>query len=74
MFKILINMTIGLAKFLALWLIVILMIASMMEILFIRLESFHDLFSINVMIFLSSLGSWDMGIYVLENEKNEGIR
>ena len=63
MFKILVNMTLDLIKFMVLWIIELVMFSCMALMIFSQLEKFNDFWSILIMYFEASLGSWNLKYY-----------
>ena len=64
MFKILARMVVDLTKFLVVWIMILVAFSCVSLILFGQCEAFKDFESVLIFYFESSLGGYDMGVYV----------
>lgn len=64
MFKILVNMSLDLIKFLVLWSVILLIFGCVGMLIFAQLDTFETLPGILALLFEACLGVWDMKVFI----------
>jgi hypothetical protein len=64
-------MIVDLAKFMAIWMIVLTMFTCVALLTFGELKNFHSLYKVSLIYFESALGSWNFEVY--DEKTDEGV-
>jgi len=73
LFKMMQQMIIDLAKFMAIWMVILTMFTCVALLSFGELKSFHSLYDVSLIYFESALGSWNFEVYDEKTDEGKEI-